>query len=102
MQNDTSNTNLKITKTNDADAGGNPSRAMIAPTLGPVTGGHGTLSGQIQSGQRNQQILMPGQSSHIANSINKFFGQLNNRTTRPDTAIFNHTNYKIGDVAQNH
>lgn len=66
MQNDTSNTNLKITKTNNPDAA-NPSKA-IAAALGPVHGGFGPWPGQIQPGPRNPQILIPGQTN-INNNV---------------------------------
>ena len=98
MQNDTSNTNLKITKMDDADAA-YPSKA-IAVTLGPVHTSSVPLSAQIQSGQRHPQIQLLGQNN-INNNVAQLITQLNNRSMRSDPAIFNHINYKNSDVAQN-
>ena len=67
MQNDTSNTNLKITKMDDVDAADPPK--AIATALGPVGGGLVPLPGQIQSGLRNPQILMPGQNNIINTNV---------------------------------
>jgi hypothetical protein len=57
MQNDTSNTNLKMTKMDNADA--NPPKAGTAASA-PASGAPVLLPGQTQSGQRQPQILMPG------------------------------------------
>lgn len=100
MQNDTSNTNLKMTKMDNADA--NPTKAGIAASV-PASGPPVLLPGQTQAGQRQPQILMPGHGN-INKNVAQLITQFNKTASRSDPAIFNHPyhiNYKTADAAQN-